>query len=159
MENISSRVQIQYNVFLQRDRREIENFKEQNENLMTNDDDKMKEVELKNESRAHAKTKKSLDERGKEESRNLCEAKKSQSMDIKLGSKKLKTRKFESSASKLIRILELGQTDTALNKYRMGKLNLKNSVDCDIRPECEKCNLCRIRIFSSEPSGLVIIKN
>ena len=30
---------------------------------------------------------------------------------------------------------------------------------CDIRPECEKCNLCRIRIFSSEPSGLVIIKN
>ena len=80
-------------------------------------------------------------------------------MDIKLGSKKLKTRKFESRASKLIRILELGQTDTALNKYRMGKLNLKNSVDCDIRPECEKCNLCRIRIFSSEPSGLVIIKN
>ena len=30
---------------------------------------------------------------------------------------------------------------------------------CDIRPECEKCNLCRIQFFSSEPSGLVIIKN
>ena len=30
---------------------------------------------------------------------------------------------------------------------------------CDIRPEWPKCNLCRIRIFSSEPSGSVIIKN
>ena len=30
---------------------------------------------------------------------------------------------------------------------------------CDIRPECEKCNLCRIRNFSSKPSGLVVFKN
>ena len=36
---------------------------------------------------------------------------------------------------------------------------LISKKQCDIRPECEKCNLCRIRIFSSEPSGLVIIKN
>ena len=53
----------------------IENFTEQNENLMINDAGKMEEVELKNESRAHPKTKTSLDERSKEESRNLCEAK------------------------------------------------------------------------------------
>ena len=33
------------------------------------------------------------------------------------------------------------------------------SMSCDIRPEWPKCNLCRIRIFSSEPSGLVVITN
>ena len=32
-------------------------------------------------------------------------------------------------------------------------------VVCDIRPEYEKCNLCRIRNFSSKPSGLVVFKN
>ena len=31
--------------------------------------------------------------------------------------------------------------------------------NCDIRPECQKCNLCRIRNFSSKPSGLVVFKN
>ena len=30
---------------------------------------------------------------------------------------------------------------------------------CDIRPEWPKCNLCRIRNFSSEPSGLVVFMN
>ena len=28
---------------------------------------------------------------------------------------------------------------------------------CDIRPEWPKCNYCRLRIFSSEPSELVIV--
>ena len=32
-------------------------------------------------------------------------------------------------------------------------------VTCDIRPEWPKCNLCRIRNFSSKPSGLVVFKN
>ena len=32
-------------------------------------------------------------------------------------------------------------------------------VVCDIRPEWPKCNLCRLRIFSSKPSGFVVIKN
>ena len=30
---------------------------------------------------------------------------------------------------------------------------------CDIRPEWKKCNLFRFRIFSSEPSELVILKD
>ena len=30
---------------------------------------------------------------------------------------------------------------------------------CDIRPECEKCNLCGIRNFSCEPSELVILRD
>ena len=30
---------------------------------------------------------------------------------------------------------------------------------CGIRPEWPKCNLCRLRIFSSKPSGFVVIKN
>ena len=38
-------------------------------------------------------------------------------------------------------------------------LGVVHAQICDIRPECEKCNLYRIRIFSSEPSGLMIIKN
>ena len=59
---------------------------------MIKDDDKMKEVELKNEPRAHPKTKMSIDERGKE-SRNLCEVKKFQSLDMKLGSKIVVSRK------------------------------------------------------------------
>ena len=50
---------------------------------MLNDDDIREEVELKNEPRAHPKTKMSLDERGKEEWRNLCEVEKFQSMDLK----------------------------------------------------------------------------
>ena len=37
-------------------------------------------------------------------------------------------------------------------------LTEKNSK-CDIRPEWPKCNLCRLRVFSSEPSGLVVITN
>ena len=51
------------------------------------DGDIRKEVELKNEPRAHPKYKTSLDERGKEEPRNLCDVEKFQSMDMKLGSK------------------------------------------------------------------------
>ena len=30
---------------------------------------------------------------------------------------------------------------------------------CDIRPEWPKCNLCRLRIFSSKPSELMISKD
>ena len=33
------------------------------------------------------------------------------------------------------------------------------SADCDIRPEWPKCNLCRLRNFSSEPSELMILKD
>ena len=31
--------------------------------------------------------------------------------------------------------------------------------ECGIRPEWPKCNLCRSRIFSSKPSGLVVVRN
>ena len=68
-----------------------------------------KEVELKNEPRPHPKAKTSLDEPGKEESRNLCEVEKFQSMDLKLGSKLRESKKFESRAGKLIRIFDLEQ--------------------------------------------------
>ena len=30
---------------------------------------------------------------------------------------------------------------------------------CDIRPEWPKCNLCRIRDFSSKPSELMVLKD
>ena len=41
-------------------------------------------------------------------------------MVMKLGSKIVKSRKFESRAGKMIRIFELGQTDIAFNKHRLG---------------------------------------
>ena len=94
MENNSSEFRFNENNFCRETEEKIENFTEQNENLMINGDDEMKSVELKNESRAHPKTKTSLDERGKEESRNLCEVKKFQSMDIELGSKIVESRKL-----------------------------------------------------------------
>ena len=89
---------------------------------MINDDNIRKEVKLKNEPRAHPKTKMSLDERGKDEWRNLCEVENFQSMDLKLGSKLRESIKFESRAGKLIRIFDLGQkkNDIALYIYRMG---------------------------------------
>ena len=70
----------------------------------------------------HPKSKMSLAERGKEESRNLCEVEKFQSMDRKLGSKLRERKKFESRGGKLIRIFDLGQKkiDIAFNKHRMG---------------------------------------
>ena len=68
------------------------------------------------------KTKTSLDEQGKEESRNLCEARKFRSIDMELGSKSVDIKKFESRAGKLVKIFELGQKKThiAVNKCRMG---------------------------------------
>ena len=50
-----------------------------------------------------------------------------------LGSKIVKSRKFESRVGKMIRIFELGQTDIAFNKHRMDmvKLNLQTSVGYD----------------------------
>ena len=89
---------------------------------MINEDDKMNEVELKNEPGDHSKTKMSFYERCKEESRNKCEVKNFQSVDMQLGSKIKESRKFESRAGKLIRIFEQGRnkTDIALNKHRMG---------------------------------------
>ena len=100
---------------------EEKNFKEQKETLIK-DDDIRKEVELKNEPRAHPKSKTSFDEQDKEESRNLCEVEKFQSIDMKLGSKLKERKKFESRAGKLIRIFDIGQkkSNIALNKHRMG---------------------------------------
>ena len=109
MENNSSEFRVNKTYFCRETEEKTENFRKQNENLMINDDHIMKEVELKNESRAHPKTKTSLDERGKEESRNLCEVKKFKSIDMKLVSKIRESRKFESRAGKLIRIFELGE--------------------------------------------------
>ena len=103
---------------------------------MIKDDDIRKEVELKNEPRAHPKSKTSLDERGKEESRNLCEVEKFQSMDMKLGSKLRERKKSESRAGKLKRIFDLGQKKVILlltNIVRdMVKLNLQTSVGYDL---------------------------
>ena len=87
---------------------EEKNFNEQKENLIK-DDDIRKQVELKNEPRTHPKTKTSLNERGKEESRNLCKVEKFQSIHMKLGSKLRERKKFESRAGKLIRIFDIGQ--------------------------------------------------
>ena len=80
---------------------------EQNENLIK-DDDIRKKVELKNEPRAHPKSKMSVDERGNEETRNFCEDEKFRRMDMKLGSKLRERKKFESRAGKLIPIFEVG---------------------------------------------------
>ena len=109
VENNSSEFRVNKTYFCRETEEKIENFSEQNENLMINDDDIMKGLELENESRAPPKTETSLDKRGKEESRNLCEVKKFQSMNMKLGSKIRERRKLESRAGKLIRIFELGQ--------------------------------------------------
>ena len=72
MENNSSEFRVSKTFFCRES--EEKNFSEQ-------------KVELKNELRDHPKSKTSLDERGKEESRNLCKVEKFQSMDMKLGSK------------------------------------------------------------------------
>ena len=109
MENNFPEFRVNKICFFRKTEEKIEKFSEQNENLMINDDDIMKEVELKIESRDHPKTKTSLVEPGKEESRNLCEVHKFQSMDMKLDSKIGESEKFESIAGKLIRIFELGQ--------------------------------------------------
>ena len=47
-----------------------------------------------------------------------------------------------------------------LNMAVQPDISLRFSLKlCDIRPEWPKCNLCRLRVFSSEPSGLVVITN
>ena len=111
------------------------NFNEQKENLIK-DDDIRKEVELKNEPRAHPKSITSLSERGKEESRNLCEVEKFQSIDMKLGSKLKEVKKFESRAGKLIRIFDIGRKTVILLLtnivWDMVKLNLQTSVGYDL---------------------------
>ena len=84
---------------------EEKKFSEQNQKLIK-DDDIRREVQLKNEPRAHPKSKMSLDERGKEELRRLCEVENFQSMDMKLGSKLRERKKFESRAGNLIRIFD-----------------------------------------------------
>ena len=38
-------------------------------------------------------------------------------------------------------------------------IGIQNFPECDIRPEWPKCNLCRLRIFSSRPSELMISKD
>ena len=119
LENNSSEFRVKKTYFCRET--EEKNFSEQNENLIKNDDIR-KKVALKKEHRAHPKSKTSLDERGKEESRNLCEVEKFQSMDMKLGSKLRERKNFESRAGNLIRIFDLGQkkSDIALSKHRMG---------------------------------------
>ena len=106
MEKNSSEFRVSKTYFCRETEEKI--FSEQNEILIT-DDDIRKKVELKNEPRAHPKSKTSLDERDKEESRNLCEVEKFQSMDMKLCSKLRERKKFESRAGKLIRIFDLGK--------------------------------------------------
>ena len=133
MENNSSEFRVSKTYFCRET--EEKNVSEQNENLMK-DDDIRKEVELKIEPRAHPKSKTSLDEQDKEESRDLCEAEKFQSMDMKLGSKLRKRKKFESRAGKLIRIFDLGQKKMILLLanivWDMVKLNLQASVGYDL---------------------------
>ena len=133
MENNSSEFRVSKTYFCRET--EEKNFSEQNENLMK-DDDIRKEVELKIEPRAHPKSKTSLDEQDKEESRDLCEVEKFQSMDMKLGSKLRKRKKFESRAGKLIRIFDLGQKKMILLLtnivWDMVKLNLQASVGYDL---------------------------
>ena len=119
MQNNSSEFRVSKTYFCRET--EEKNFNEQKENLIK-DDDIRTEVELKNELRTHPKSKTSLNELGKEESRNLCEVEKFQSNDMKLGSKLRERKKFESRAGKLIRIFDKGQkkSNIALNKHRMG---------------------------------------
>ena len=57
----------------------------------------------------------------------------------------LKTEWFDSECQQL-----LNKKQNSLKSYRS---------QCGIRPEWPKCNLCRLRIFSSKPSGFVVIKN
>ena len=80
MENNSSEFRVSKTYFCRET--EEKNFSVQNDYLKK-DGDIRKEVELKNELRAHPKYKTSLDERGKEEPRNLCDVEKFQSMDMK----------------------------------------------------------------------------
>ena len=92
----------------------------------------MKYVELQNELRAHPKTKSSIDEPLKEESRSINEVVKLQSMDLNKGSKILEGKKLESRASELIRVFELGQKILILLSTKivrdMVKQNLHSSV-------------------------------
>ena len=49
---------------------------------------------------------------------------------------------------------------TANLEMRKNFFTIRAPLDwCDIRPEWPKCNLCRLRIFSSKPSELVILKD
>ena len=115
MQNNSSEFRISKTYFCRET--EEKNFNEQKENLIKDNDIK-KEVELKNEPRAHPKSKTSLNERGKEESRKLCEVQKFQSIDMKLGSKLWERKKFESRAGKLIRIFDIGQKKSnSVNRF------------------------------------------
>ena len=103
VENKSSEIGVSKTYFCRET--EEKTFSEKNEKL-TKDDNIRREVELKNEPRAHPKSKTSLDERGKDESRSLCEVEKFQSMDMMLGSNPRERKKFESRAGNLMRIFD-----------------------------------------------------